>query len=145
MANKGSRTSAAVGQWNNFRSQVLERRLMRKFLGCKPCQQSLVWEVFSINKVEVSLGLESDKRPVGFRRPNIGKLDCPFEGSSQPWHHLSLKAIWTRTPPELVNVWAHEPVQGCSCSGTEENDGGCNCSLDDHIHVRWSHECYHRP
>lgn len=74
--------------------------------------------VLGVNKVEASVGLEGHERSIGFRRPNISKLDGPRNVSCQPRQHLHLKAVRPGLPLQLVNVGAYKPVKGSSGGST---------------------------
>ncbi len=98
--------------------------------------------VLCVNEVEVPIGLKCHERPIGLWMPNIRKLNSPRNRCGQPWQHLHLKAIWTRLPPELVNIRAYKPVEGTSGGSTEKYYRWCYCTLEDHIHIRRCHEGY---
>lgn len=123
-------------------SQVFKSRLMGNFLRCESCQKCLILTVLCINKVKAPISLKSHERPVCFGWPNIGKLNSLRNICCQPGQHLHLKGIWTRLPPQFVNVRANKPVKGSSCRSTEEYYRWCYCTLQDHIHIRGCHERY---
>lgn len=117
---------------------------MIPFLWGESSQKRLVVTVLCIHKVKAPIGLKSHKGPLGLRWPNIGKLDGLWNWSCQPGQHLHLEAVWTRLPPEFVNVRANEPMKGGSCRGTQEDYRWGHCTFEDDIHVGGSHEGYDR-
>lgn len=118
--------------------------VMRCFLWGQSGQKLLIMTVLCIHEVKFTVGLKWDKGPISLWKANISKLNSPWSISCQPRHHLHLKAIWTRLPPEFVNVWANKPVKRGGCRSAEEYNSRCYCTLQDDIHIRGCHEGYHR-
>ena len=99
---------------------------------------TVIW----VDKVKAPIGLKCDKRPIGLWMPNISELNSPRNRCGQPRQHLHIKAIWTRLPPELVNIRTYKPVEGTSGGSTEKYNRCRYCTLENHIHIRRCHEGY---
>lgn len=99
--------------------------------------------MFRIDKIEIVVGFECHVRPISVCVTNISKLNSLRNECRQPCHHIYLKSIWTRLPPELVNVRAYKPVKGSSGWSTKEYYRRGHCTLKDHV-FSWCHEGYDR-
>lgn len=108
-------------KWN-LESQVLESRVM------------------SIHKVVLPFRLKAHKRPLRVRITYIRKLQRLRRKRRKPSHHLHLKGIRTRLPPQLVNVRADKPVESSGRGSAEEDHGGGNRAFHDDVEPRRGHE-----
>lgn len=126
-------------KWN-LESQVLESRVMSILRRSEPSQQRLVCALLRINKVVLPFRLKAHKRPLRVRITYIRKLQRLRRKRRKPSHHLHLKSIRTRLPPQLVNVRADKPVESSGRGSAEEDHGGGNRAFHDHVESGRGHE-----